>query len=365
VGDESSEKKSACPHPEAVGKRYGDPIGEERQAELQGTLDAWDAETDHGERTGPFAGVELTGADVYWLVERVRRLGLLGVVGPVPDAHLEGANLSDVHLERANLSEAHLEGADLTRVYLEGADLTRVNLEGADLYRAHLEEVDLYQAHLEGTDLRRAGLNSKTNLTRAVLDVYTSLRDIHWSGVGSVDLTQITWTPVLRLGDESVLKRDDKADDYEAAVRAYRQLAAQLRAQGMSEVADRFSYRAQVVQRRVLRKRRRWGRWFGTWLLDLISGHGYKPMRSVFTYALVVLGFASVYYLLGNSVHPALAPLDALIFSVTSFHGRGFTPGELVTLHNPLTVLAAGEAIVGLLIEITFIATFTQRFFAR
>jgi hypothetical protein len=27
--------------------------------------------------------------------------------------------------------------------------------------------------------------------------------------------------------------------------------------------------------------------------------------------------------------------------------------------------LAAGEAIIGLLIEITFIATFTQRFFAR
>ncbi len=88
-------------------------------------------------------------------------------------------------------------------------------------------------------------------------------------------------------------------------------------------------------------------------------------MRSVFTYTLVVLGFASVYYLLGSNVHPALAPLDALIFSVTSFHGRGFTPGELVTLHNPLTVLAAGEAIIGLLIEITFIATFTQRFFAR
>jgi hypothetical protein len=27
--------------------------------------------------------------------------------------------------------------------------------------------------------------------------------------------------------------------------------------------------------------------------------------------------------------------------------------------------VAAGEAIIGLLIEITFIATFTQRFFAR
>jgi hypothetical protein len=32
---------------------------------------------------------------------------------------------------------------------------------------------------------------------------------------------------------------------------------------------------------------------------------------------------------------------------------------------DTLARLAAGEAIIGLLIEITFIATFTQRFFAR
>jgi hypothetical protein len=31
----------------------------------------------------------------------------------------------------------------------------------------------------------------------------------------------------------------------------------------------------------------------------------------------------------------------------------------------PTVRLAAGEAIISLLIEITFIATFTQRFFAR
>jgi hypothetical protein len=34
-------------------------------------------------------------------------------------------------------------------------------------------------------------------------------------------------------------------------------------------------------------------------------------------------------------------------------------------LHSPAAMIAAGEAFFGLLIEITFIATFTQRFFAR
>jgi hypothetical protein len=52
---------------------------------------------------------------------------------------------------------------------------------------------------------------------------------------------------------------------------------------------------------------------------------------------------------------------------VTSFHGCGFfpggSPGHSLTLDDPVTVLAAGEAIIGLLIEISFIATFTQRFF--
>ncbi len=41
------------------------------------------------------------------------------------------------------------------------------------------------------------------------------------------------------------------------------------------------------------------------------------------------------------------------------------SPIEAVTRRIPLPILAAVKAIIGLLIEITFIATFTQRFFAR
>jgi hypothetical protein len=61
----------------------------------------------------------------------------------------------------------------------------------------------------------------------------------------------------------------------------------------------------------------------------------------------------------------ALAPLpwyEALILSVSSFHVRGFFPGGLA-LDDLLTLLAAAEAVIGLFIEITCIATFTQRFF--
>ncbi len=50
---------------------------------------------------------------------------------------------------------------------------------------------------------------------------------------------------------------------------------------------------------------------------------------------------------------------------MTSFHGRGFFPGNNIALDNPLTVLAAFEALVGLLVEVTFIATLTRRFFGQ
>jgi hypothetical protein len=59
--------------------------------------------------------------------------------------------------------------------------------------------------------------------------------------------------------------------------------------------------------------------------------------------------------------------LDAFVFSLTSFHGRGFSPGFTgnSSLHEPLVMLAAFEAVIGLFIEISFIATFTQRYFGK
>ncbi|HAH01278.1 MAG TPA: hypothetical protein DCL75_21070 [Ktedonobacter sp.] len=94
-----------------------------------------------------------------------------------------------------------------------------------------------------------------------------------------------------------------------------------------------------------------------------MAGFGYRPIRTVFWYLLVVGGFAAAYALFG---HLSALP-DALVYSLTSFHGRGFFPGlgKDITLHNPLVILAAAEAVIGLFIEISFIATFTQRYFGK
>jgi hypothetical protein len=137
-----------------------------------------------------------------------------------------------------------------------------------------------------------------------------------------------------------------------------------MRSQGMRDQADRFSYRAQVLQRGVLRYRRRFGSALGSRFLDLISGYGYRPMRSFITYILVILAFAAAYLTLGGANGQPLSWNEAMVISTTAFHGRGFfssvlQPGDLQA------AVAAVEAFIGLLIEIVFIATFTQRFFAR
>ncbi len=296
-------------------------------------------------------------------------------------ADLRGTNLVRANLSRIDLVDADLSGADLGYSDLRGANLIWADLSGAHLREANLSNARLVFATLHGAgfarcDLRGAALqharmDSGTLLGDIRLDAHTRLRDIAWNGAS---LTQIDWTQAPRLGDEEQ-ERFVSAEHgsqtailpsrWEAAARTYQQLAVVLRDQGASDPAARFAYRAQALQRRVLRQQRHYLRACGSWLLDLISGYGYKPMRSFITYLLVIGLFAVVYYLFGDNVSPALSPVDALIFSVTSFHGRGFAPGESVTLHNPLTILAAGEAVLGLLIEITFIATFTQRFFAR
>jgi len=167
-------------------------------------------------------------------------------------------------------------------------------------------------------------------------------------------------------------RRQTRVNEYETAVRANRQLAIALRNQGLNEQADRFAYRAQVLQRQVFWRQRRLGQAAGSLLLDLLAGFGYRPGRAILLYLAVILWFANFYVwasqglitfgLPPSHVQP-LAWYEALILSVSSFHGRGFQPFQ--NLNDPVAALAGMQAVLGLVIEVSFIATFTQRFFAR
>jgi len=303
-------------------------------------------------------------------------------------AHLEGASLAHSHLEMADLSSAHLERADLHRAHLEGASFANAHLERAGLKEAHLEGTSLSFAHLEGANLRNVFFDQGTKLNAIILhsrELGTALSaDVHW---GDVNLAAVRWSQVKMLGDEymarqntykgKVKDRDRRERENDDAIRANRQLAIALQAQGINEDAARFNYRAQNLQKSFLwfqmtqfdvqfrQRMKLLGAWLFSWFLFLLAGYGYKPSRSFLAYLLVISGFATAYYLIGHTVGPMLSPLGAFVFSMASFHGRGFFPGNNISLDDPLTVLAAFEALVGLIIEVTFIATLTQRFFGK
>ena len=360
----------------------------------------------------PFKDIKLTRADVEWLLATHESGGMRGPVDwndpsqrerwglDLRGADLRGEDLRDQPLVRLRAgllpwsrggqkdewyaatplqreaAGAHLEGVNLAYTHLEGAVLSNAHLAGANLESIHLESARLRSADLAGASLNGAYFDMASTLSRVNVSNHksgtASLADVRWNGV---NVALVDWAAVKRLGNESVARqaltsganRKDRATrlmEYNRAVRANRQVAILLRAQGVNEDADRFAYRAQVLQCDVLRRQGQWLRYFGSMLLDLVSGYGYRPLRSVIAYVLIVCIFAGMYLLNAQFAAPHLSWDEALVLSISSFHGRGFfTTG--ISLGDTLARLAAGEAIIGLLIEITFIATFTQRFFAR
>lgn len=360
----------------------------------------------------PFKDIKLDRADVEWLLatpekgegpvnwndksQRERKgLDLRGAdlrdadLSRLPLANLRGSmtyqeqagttreqrRMAVIHLERVNFSQTHLEGAKLRHAHLEKANLEFAHLEQTDCVSAHLEGAYLGHAYLSGTHLQRVSFDSESYLNDIYLgnekDGFVSLVDVNWNGV---NLATVRWQELKMLGQEEWIRqkrttegkikdKPTRIHEYEMAVRGNRQLAVVLQTQGLNEDAARFAYRAQKLQRVVLQQQRKFNQYLFSLFLDLIAGYGYRPIRSLLWYLCIIFGFAIAYHSFGRL--PFLP--DSFVFSLTSFHGRGFFPGlgNETSLHNPLVVLAATEAVVGLFIEISFIATFTQRYFGK
>ena len=259
----------------------------------------------------------------------------------------ESKIITQVRSATVVLYNADLSSADLQRVLFD----TRTLLDGAAF---SISSADLQRSFFRTGPLLHDSAFSDGKSKSA------SVADISWGGV---NLTVVDWVSVKKLGDEYKARGSNGKFDYQLAVRANRQLAVVLRDQGLNEEADRFAYHAQLLQRIVWSKQQRPLKYIFSLFLDLLAGYGFRPGRTLLWYILVIVGFAITY----AHFEPLPRFPDSVVFSLMSFHGRGFFPslnGE-TTLHNPLVIVAAIEAIVGLFIEISFIATFTQRFFGR
>ncbi len=338
----------------------------------------------------PFKGEKLSRADVEWLLSTHETGGIRGPVDWSDERQREregldvrGADLCKVDLRNlplarlcGGLNREEWSGATkeqrkmaivlMNEADLSGFDLSELEAPAHEAYRrkAHLQGPPMKWTLLQGADLRRAKLQG-ANLEDVMLGdkngIGPRFADIQWS---NTNLAVVDWSQVEKLGDEHLAYQWKSVEDYRVAVRANRQLAVVLRDQGLNEEADHFAYRAQLLQRVIFRQQWQFGSYLFSGFLDLLAGYGYRPLRSVFWYLFIIVGFAAVYHVFGQL---ALFPPDAFVYSLTSFHGRGFFPGleHRASLHDPLVMLASLEAVIGLFIEISFIATFTQRFFGK
>ena len=320
-----------------------------------------------------FSQAELQGASLLRAQLQGAHMWMAQLQGAILErTQLEGADFGGAHMEGVHLIKAQLKGADFGGTHMEGALLMEAQIEGADFSQAQLKGVNFSQAQLEGAILNEIILADEHG-------VGPRLVDAQW---GNTNLTVVDWSQMSILGDEHEAQQkisdEEKKDKnarlhkYRIAVRSNRQLAVVLQAQGLNEDAARFAYRAQALQRNVswlqmiqpkisVRKRiQALGIWFFSWFLFLLAGYGYKPGRSFLAYLMVIGTFTALYLLL----NPYLAWYEAIVVSMTAFHGRGFSPSTF-SPGDPLSIASAVEAFVGLIIEVTFIATLTRRFFGQ
>lgn len=314
---------------------------------------------------------QLDGADLLQADLSSAYLGRASCIG----ANLLGAKAQDAQLpwcrlDRAKLSATDLRGATLWRARLDNADVTKAVLDNANLIEAHLEGANLSGASLLGANLSRAYLDGATDLTNIKIGdgghEAMIVADVNWS---DTNLVVFDWSAARQLGDETVARyadgragRPTKAVAYTAAARASRQVSRALSERGVVDDANRFAFRAQVAQRRALLHSgpRAFPRYLFSLFLSGLSGYGFRPARGLITYIGCIALFAALYLTFG----PKLTGREAFVVSVTAFHGRGFFPG-MFSPGDPLSMIAAGEAFIGLIVEVVLIATITQRLFGK
>jgi uncharacterized protein YjbI with pentapeptide repeats len=260
-------------------------------------------------------------------------------------AQTSGPDLTDASLELSNLRYRYLASSSLRSARLIDANLSAVRAYAADFTGATVRGVDL-----SGADLTNAHLDSVTVLRDVIIDSTSRLNAITWNDV------PLSKSPTAKTALDRIAYLHD-------ASRVYRHVALALRTQGLSRQASAYRLRELRAERQAALLELRGPYWIGSAILDAVAGYGERPGRIFATYLIVVSGFAAGYLTVTNQMATVTTHLhwyEAVVLSVSSFHGRGFFP-TTITLGDPVAILAAVEAIVGLFLELILIATFSRR----
>ncbi len=329
-----------------------------------------------------FFGAQLTGAKLdrgLCYGAKLNHTNLIGIsarVGQFRGAKLNQAKLDIADLEGANLANIVAPQSSWLGANLHDATLSHANLRTATLRRAKLSSAALNHADLRGADARQVVLNRTSQLDDMKIDSGTWLGGIDWTS--NVPLILINWSDTKRIGDENLFRgvpdKETRRRNILLVARSYQELSRALRDQNRLDSAARYRIREQQLIRRVIRidgiHRGPFPTWVLSWsfslLLDLIAAYGERPLKTLLFYLATISGFAALAGFLGHATGSPLQWWDFLLFSITAFHGRGFFPNPplppgSISLNSPLPALAAVESVIGVFIEITFIAAYTRR----
>ncbi|QKE65554.1 pentapeptide repeat-containing protein [Aquipseudomonas campi] len=290
------------------------------------------------------------------------------------DSHL-AESLGDALQARARSGQP-MRGFQLKRAALAGIDLVNhgsrsgYQLHDTDLYRADLQNAHLFALDLRGSSLMKADLRG-TNLHCA------DLRDCNLLGIrlDGARLDNVIWDRQLlqeRRGRERQRAGDSDAARqlFEEAEETYRNLRLHLEKAGLFEQAGIFFHREMVMRR--LQMPRFSGKRLLSWLVDLFSGYGEKPLNVVLFSLGLIFVCGLLYFLVGvrHGDLPLRLALErgwlanladlagCLYFSVVTFTTLGY--GD-ITPHGLARPIAALEAFAGSFTMALFVVVFVKK----
>ena len=279
-------------------------------------------------------------------------------------------------LHKRAQSSVPMRGFQLKRAQLAGIDLVNHNQRsGFDLRDSDLYRADLQKAHLFALDLRGSSL-MKADLRGANLHC-CDLRDCNLSGVqlDGARLDNVIWDRRLRqerqghayqrLGDSNAARRC-----FEEAEETYRNLRLHLEKAGLFDQAGIFFHREMVTRR--LQLPRYSGRRLLSWVVDLFSGYGEKPLNVVLFSIVLIVICGLLYFLVGVQFAGQTLGLalergwlanlddltDCLYFSVVTFTTLGY--GD-ITPQGLARPIAAFEAFTGSFTMALFVVVFVKK----
>jgi uncharacterized protein YjbI with pentapeptide repeats len=260
-------------------------------------------------------------------------------------ADLCGADLSQTNLEGANLSSSNLEGARLWRAYLRDAEFWRSNLDRAILCGTFLERTRFVEASLRGVHFYYARLEN-AYITRDQLggaiaeELKKEYAKAHKAYIG--------------------LKRNfDNIGRYADASWAYikeRQMRKKTHwppGQARACFPEELENLAPSGPRRLWQFAKFYAKhltsYLGNWLVEVTSGYGEKPLRTLWWALAIIVIFPVFYCCCGGIVladGSTLTWLDYLNYSFGAFTTTGFARFE--TTNWMAETLTSLEALLGI-----------------